>query len=175
MIEFNTIGEVQKLLSHVAKELTSVIEEHENTTKALEDFLSALQHEIEQQKKKKEEEKPKLPTDCGYYATKVVEKILNKNKEICPEQAVDVINALPKAIQISLLLKEIAVEIDGLYPDHIKNCKEVYYISTFDGSIKSVNMPVRLNNFAAFRNPEDASLALNILKSGGYSLVSNGK
>lgn len=168
MFEFTTPGEVAKLLSNVAKELTSVIEEHENTTKALEDFLSALQHEIETKEKEK---KPKISTDCSYYATKVVERIMNKNKEICPEQAVGVINALPKAIQISLLLKEIAVEIDGIYPDHIKNCKQVYYISTFDGSVKSVNMPVRLNNFAAFRCEDDAVLALNILKSGGYSLV----
>ena len=78
---------------------------------------------------------------------------LNKMAEISP------------ILPFNLLLKEIAVELDKQYDNHIKNSKEIWVVSVLNGSICMVNKDevTTYNNFAAFRTKEDAKFALKVL------------
>lgn len=66
----------------------------------------------------------------------------------------------------SILLKEVAVELDKKYTDHINNCNEVFVISMMDGRIHKVPKAHIKNfrNFAAFRTEEEAKVACKILR-----------
>lgn len=66
----------------------------------------------------------------------------------------------------NILLREIAIELDKKYEDHIEHSEEVYIISTTNGRIVKCNKKDIKNyrNFAAFRTLEDAKIAYNILK-----------
>lgn len=66
----------------------------------------------------------------------------------------------------SIILREIAIELDQKYEDHIENSEEIYVISTINGRITKVIKKHIKNykNFAAFRTLEDAKIAYNILK-----------
>lgn len=67
---------------------------------------------------------------------------------------------------LSLLLREIAIELDKDYPDHISNCPFVFIISTADGRIhKLYKAQIKsYRNFAAFRTENDARIACRILR-----------
>lgn len=73
---------------------------------------------------------------------------------------------LNKAAAFSTILKEIAIELDKKYEDHINNCKELFVISMMDGRIYKVPRAHVKNfrNFAAFRTEEDAKIACRILR-----------
>lgn len=64
----------------------------------------------------------------------------------------------------SIILKEIAIEIDKKYSDHIKNSSHIYAISKIDDEIFEVNNGQDLyQTFAAFRSVNDAKTAKDIL------------
>lgn len=90
----------------------------------------------------------------SYYTTKLIDKYS------------DTFSILPLAIRFSMLLKEIAIDIDKSYPDHIKKSKDLFIISNLDGQIHQVNSEYLKNflHFAAFRSKKDAKIAYNIVK-----------
>lgn len=111
-----------------------------------------------------EEESNSVPLDIDFY----MEKIANKmNWKI--EKTINYINTvysiLPSAA-LSIVLREIAIEIDKKYEDHIENSPEIYTISSFDGRITKANKAHIKNyrNFAAFRSIDDARIACKIVK-----------
>lgn len=65
------------------------------------------------------------------------------------------------------LLKEIALELDKQYDDHIENSPRIFVVSLLDGKITEVCKAHIRNykNFAAFRTIEDAKIACKILKN----------
>ena len=65
-----------------------------------------------------------------------------------------------------MVLREIAIELDKKYEDHIENSPEIYVISMLDGKIAKANKAHIKNyrNFAAFRTIEDAKIACRIVK-----------
>lgn len=69
-------------------------------------------------------------------------------------------------VVFSLLLKEIAIEIDNRYEGHISKNPEIYCVSVLNGEIKKVNKNNihTYKHFAAFRTKEDALEAIHILK-----------
>ena len=69
-------------------------------------------------------------------------------------------------VVFSLLLKEIAIEIDNRYEGHISKSPEIYSVSALNGEIKKINKNNihTYKHFAAFRTKEDALEAINILK-----------
>ena len=69
-------------------------------------------------------------------------------------------------VVFSLLLKEIAVEIDNRYEGHISKSPEIYSVSALNGEIKKINKNNihTYRHFAAFRTKEDALEAIHILK-----------
>ena len=68
---------------------------------------------------------------------------------------------------VQLLLKEIAIELDKQYNNHIKNSEKIYAISPQDGRIHEVNKSHIKNYkaFPAFRNIEDAKIACSLVKN----------
>lgn len=68
---------------------------------------------------------------------------------------------------LSIILKEIAIVMDEKYPDHIRNSKEIYLISSISGEVKKVKNLSKIKNFknfAAFRTADDALAAKHILR-----------
>ena len=69
-------------------------------------------------------------------------------------------------VVFSLLLKEIAIEIDNRYEGHISKSPEIYCVSVLNGKIKKINKNNihTYEHFAAFRTKKDALEAICILK-----------
>ena len=67
----------------------------------------------------------------------------------------------------SIVLKEIAEDIDSKYPDHIRNSQKIYAVSLADGTITEIPKGKIKNyrNFAAFRNISDAKKACRITRN----------
>lgn len=65
-----------------------------------------------------------------------------------------------------LILKEIAIELDKKYKDHINNSEKIYAISPQDGRIHEIHKKTVKNYraFPAFRNIEDAKIACYLVR-----------
>lgn len=105
-----------------------------------------------------------IPTNINYYVSKIEEKLgLNKGKG---GVLLNTISIQYPYIAFSMLLREVAIEIDKKYDNHIKDSTELYIISTLDGRI--VNVPKakikNYRNFSAFRTLSDAKFACSILR-----------
>lgn len=69
---------------------------------------------------------------------------------------------------VSIFLKEIAIGLDEKYPDHIREAKTPYIISTVNGDIipfKNLDKVENLTNFAIFRSSNEAKLAKDIIEN----------
>lgn len=81
------------------------------------------------------------------------------------------------AAALSLLLREIAVELDKNYKDHINDSDKIFVISMLDGKIHEVvkRHVKNYKNFAAFRTLEDARIACKTLQKELRFMFHNGK
>lgn len=81
------------------------------------------------------------------------------------------------SVAFSLVLKEIAVELDQQYEGHINTCEELFIISTMDGRIHKVPRAYIKNfrNFAAFRTEEDAKIACRVLREPLKEMFKSGR
>ena len=68
---------------------------------------------------------------------------------------------------VQLLLKEIAIELDKKYDNHINNSEKIYAISPQDGRIHEIDKSHIKNYkaFPAFRSIEDAKIACHLVKN----------
>ena len=66
---------------------------------------------------------------------------------------------------ISIMLKEIAIELDKKYPDHIRFSPEIYIFSANSGKIVQLDKDniKTFKFFAAFRTKEDAEFAIKVI------------
>lgn len=120
--------------------------------------------------------------------TEVNEEELKEEPKKEPEiEVIDVIEHLAKRIKRStinvskyldaiaeiypmacfnILLREVALMLDSKYPDNIKNCKEIWTISSVTGNFVLLDTKAEkhFKNFAAFRTLDDAKKAASILK-----------
>lgn len=115
----------------------------------------------------------KIPLNMDFYIDKIAEKLGCRI-----EEAFDYINSIDQispSAALSIVLKEIAIELDKKYPDHIENSPEIYAISMFSGKIIRINKSHIKNykNFAAFRSIEDAKIACKIVKHVLKNLFKN--
>lgn len=113
--------------------------------------------------------------DVSYY----IEKLANK-KHCDPKAIYNLLAELGSINQMALinvLLKEIAVDLDKKYDDHISNSENIFIVSSLDGKVHRICKSSIKNyrNFAAFRTMEDASLACRILKDYLKSAFSDRK
>lgn len=108
--------------------------------------------------------KSEVPMDMNFYIEKIAARLGWK-----PEKVYNYLNSVGSifpAAAFSMVLREIATELDKKYEDHIENSPEIYVISLLDGRITKANKAHIKNyrNFAAFRTIEDAKIACKILK-----------
>ena len=114
------------------------------------------------------DEKPvaetKIPMELDYYIEKIANK-LNWKVEKVYNYLNNVDTILPAAA-FSMVLREIAIELDKKYEDDIEKSPEIYVISLLDGRITKANKAHIKNyrNFAAFRTIEDAKIACTITR-----------
>lgn len=116
-----------------------------------------------------------VPMCVGYYIASLANK-----KGWKPEKMAGYLQSMWEinpATAFSMILREIAIELDKKYEDHINECKELYIISLMDGRIHKVPRAYIKNfrNFAAFRTVEDARIACRILRDDLKEMFSGRK
>lgn len=116
-------------------------------------------------KKEEPSKEPPIQKFKGLYITRLAEKLGWKPVKMAG--FLDSLYKLSPSATFSLLLREIAIELDKKYEDHINKCETLYIISMFDGRIHKVPRAYIKNfrNFAAFRTEEDAKEACSILRN----------
>lgn len=89
--------------------------------------------------------------------------------------AFDVIEKVNPWAVVQVVLKEIAIELDKQYDNHISNSEKIYAISPQDGKIHEINKKTikSYKAFPAFRTIEDAKIACSLLKNHLKSIFSN--
>lgn len=83
-------------------------------------------------------------------------------------------NANPWAVT-QIVLREIAIELDKKYEDHINESEHIFAISPQDGRIHEINKAHIKNYraFPAFRTVEDAKIACSLVKENLKSIFTN--
>lgn len=73
-----------------------------------------------------------------------------------------------------MVLREIAIELDKKYDDHINKSEKIYVISPQDGRIHEINKKTVKNYkaFPAFRSIEDAKIACSLIREHLKSIFS---
>lgn len=144
--------------------------------KMQEDFNECFANLINEIKEDKNAENTKASTEPEFpdeeeLSNKVLKRIAKKlsNGDIDELKKLNdlLIKYYPSVI-FSLYLKEIAIELDKRYEDHISKCETIYVFNYTSGNIIEVNNTGELTNFknfAAFRNIDDIDYALTILES----------
>lgn len=116
-----------------------------------------------------------VPMELEYYIQKIADRLGWKVEKVYNYlNSVDTI--LPVAA-FSMVLREIAIELDKKYEDHIEKSPEIYVISMLDGRITKANKAHIKNyrNFAAFRSISDAKIACKITKDILKEMFKSGK
>lgn len=74
-----------------------------------------------------------------------------------------------------MVLREIAIELDKKYDDHINKSEKIYVISPQDGRIHEINKKTVKNYkaFPAFRSIDDAKIACSLIREHLKSIFSN--
>ena len=108
--------------------------------------------------------KAEVPMELGYYIQKIAEKLGWKVEKVY--NYLNNVNTILPVAAFFMVLREIAVELDKKYEDHIEKSPEIYVISMLDGRITKANKAHIKNyrNFAAFRTIEDAKIACKITR-----------
>ena len=116
-----------------------------------------------------------VPMELEYYIQKIAEKLGWKVERVY--NYLNSVDTILPAAAFSMVLREIAIELDKKYEDHIEKSPEIYVISMLDGRITKANKAHIKNyrNFAAFRTIEDAKIACRITRDILKEMFKNGK
>ena len=119
--------------------------------------------------------KTEVPMELEYYIQKIAEKLGWKVEKVY--NYLNSVDTILPAAAFSMILREIAIELDKKYEDHIENSPEIYVISILDGRITKANKAHIKNyrNFAAFRTIEDAKIACGITRDILKEMFKSGK
>lgn len=107
------------------------------------------------------------PTPGFYsYAKKALDKFYGENLNLDVPKVCKAMSNHNKGILLSLVLKEIAIDLDDCYPNHISESENIYVISTLNGTICKANKAKikSYQYFAAFRSVEDAKIACHLVR-----------
>ena len=98
-----------------------------------------------------------VPMELEYYIQKIAEKLGWKIEKVY--NYLNSVDTILPAAAFSMVLREVAIELDKKYEDH-------YVISMLDGRITKANKAHIKNyrNFAAFRSVNDAKIACRITR-----------
>ena len=105
-------------------------------------------------------------------------KNLAKKTNWKEEKLLNILNTLYLAnpwAATQMVLREIAIELDKKYNDHINNSEKIYVISPQDGRIHEINKKTVKNYkaFPAFRSIDDAKIACSLIREHLKSIFSN--
>ena len=116
-----------------------------------------------------------IPMDLNYYIGKLAERLGWKVEKVY--NYLNTIDSVYPAAAFSMILREVAIELDKKYEDHIEKSPEIYVVSMLDGRIAKANKAHIKNyrNFAAFRSVEDAKTACSIVREILKELFRSGK
>lgn len=116
-----------------------------------------------------------VPMELDYYIQKIAEKLGWKVEKVY--NYLNSVDAILPVAAFSMVLREIAIELDKKYEDHIEKSPEIYVISMLDGRITKANKAHIKNyrNFAAFRTIEDAKIACRITRDILKEMFKSGK
>lgn len=117
----------------------------------------------------------KVPVDLEFYVQKIADRLGWKIDKVY--NYLNSVDTILPAAAFSMVLREIAIELDKKYEDHIEKSPEIYVISMLDGRITKANKAHIKNyrNFAAFRSIEDAKIACRITRDILKELFKSGK
>lgn len=106
----------------------------------------------------------KVPMELEYYIQKIAEKLGWKIEKTY--NYLNSIDTILPAAAFSMVLREVAIELDKKYEDPIEKSPEIYVVSLLNGRITKANKAHIKNyrNFAAFRTVEDAKIACSIVR-----------
>lgn len=116
-----------------------------------------------------------VPLSLGFYVGKLAERKGWKFEKMS--------NFLNNLAEINLgaafqvVLREVAIELDKKYEDHIEKSEEIYCVSLSNGHIFKADKKFIKNfrNFAAFRTLDDAKLACKITRGLLRDMFKNGR
>ena len=116
-----------------------------------------------------------VPMELEYYIQKIADKLGWKVEKVY--NYLNSVDAILPAAAFSMVLREIAIELDKKYEDHIEKSPEIYVISMLDGRITKANKAHIKNyrNFVAFRSVNDAKIACKITRDIIKEMFKSGK
>jgi hypothetical protein len=116
-----------------------------------------------------------VPMGLEYYIQKIAEKLGWKIEKVY--NYLNSVDTILPAAAFSMVLREVAIELDKKYEDHIEKSPEIYVISMLDGRITKANKAHIKNyrNFAAFRSVNDAKIACRITRDILKEMFKSGK
>lgn len=116
-----------------------------------------------------------VPMELEYYIQKIAKKLGWKIEKVY--NYLNSVDTILPAAAFSMVLREIAIELDKKHEDHIEKSPEIYVISMLDGRITKANKAHIKNyrNFAAFRTIEDAKIACSITRDILKEMFKSGK
>lgn len=102
--------------------------------------------------------------DLEFYVQKIADRLGWKIEKVY--NYLNSVDTILPAAAFSMVLREVAIELDKKYDDHIEKSPEIYVISLLDGRITKANKAHIKNyrNFAAFRSVSDAKIACSIVR-----------
>lgn len=114
-------------------------------------------------------------TELSYYVEKLAQKKGWKH-----EKMANFLNNLAEinlGVAFQIVLREVAIELDKKYTDHIEKSEEIYCVSLTNGHIFKADKKFIKNfrNFAAFRTINDAKLACKITRGLLKDMFKSGK
>ena len=116
---------------------------------------------LETEEPVKKDKKKKIPTAVSYYINMVKKQYYPNNSysEVCK-----ILMGIPIYALQSILLKQIAIEMDKRYPDHISKSPAIWGISTVSERVGEIDKTCvkDYSKFAAFRSKEEAEKALRM-------------
>jgi hypothetical protein len=116
-----------------------------------------------------------VPMELEYYIQKIAERLGWKMEKVY--NYLNSVDSILPAAAFSMVLREVAIELDKKYEDHIEKSPEIYVISMLDGRITKANKAHIKNykNFAAFRSMSNAKIACKITRDILKEMFKSGK
>lgn len=152
---------MEKVLNGI-KKCSIKIQNLENIS-SFPELLKALAYILEDEAKECQEEQEPIIT-----VERAIERVAEK-MGVSYDSANKILAKVAKvnpAAAFTIIVKELAIELDQKYEGLIKDSKEIFGISLFDGKVHELNKDhiKSYKNFAAFRTSEDAKLVCNLLR-----------
>lgn len=167
----DTISNVKRFIHPMLGEInvTECIVVTEDTLPILEQAGVILKYE------KNKKNTNEIPMELHYYVEKIAKRLDWKIEKVY--NYLNTVDTILPAAAFSMVLREIAIELDKKYEDHIEKSPEIYVVSMFDGRITKANKAHIKNyrNFAAFRTIEDAKIACRITRDILKEMFDSGK